>query len=466
MKSAKKTLVELAVLIIVASISLLLLKPRLALWLSNKGVDYYNIGEVDKAVSFFKKSLKVKPDPKVYCNLAGAYREKGMLRESNIEYEQALRLDGDYTQAYFGLAYNYEDEHLYEQAIASLKAAQAHGAQEAQAELEQLGSEYAVFLFNQAIDAYLAGDKNQAEFQLNKGIELKPDFIFAHKMLGDIKFGQYRFREAIVDYQRAIALGLKDATIYNLYNDIGICYMHLEDYTEAARYLRKAHQLEPLNLNILYNFACILRDNKNFTEALEKYRELARIQFNYPNVHNNLADIYKLMGKAEQAEKEYRNEVEVVETELSHQPENIYSLNRLALAYNGLGRYAQAKEIVDRVIAKEPDYAEAYYTRARIYESLGEGKEAVDDLVKAKRLFPRAGFIDNYILRLKTRKAFAQSQELFSNDTLIYLTNGRQIKGRLKNKTEEQVFLDVLVGNSFGTIAIEHKDIRSMERLK
>lgn len=463
---AKKTFIELIILIAVVAISAPMLKSRIATFLNNKAIDYCDIGEIDKAIPFFKKSLKVRPIPRVHCSLANAYRQKGILKEAIDEYKKALQLDPNYLEAYYGLAYSYEEEGLYKEAISYLKKAEALGSLRAEEELKNLRSEYAISLFNEAADFYIEGDKSKAESKLKAAIELEPNFSFAYKLLGDINFSKNLFAEAIANYKQAIELGLDDASIYNLYNDIGISYMRLENYDEALKYLGKAYKLEPTNINILYNLANALRDNRNFNEALEKYKRLTKLKFDYPHVHNDLAGIYISMGKKAEAQKEYKNEMEIAKMELSQNPENVYSLNRLALAYDGFGQYEEARKIIDSVIKKRPDYGEAFYTRARIYENLGEVEKAVRDLEKAKSLFPSTGFIDNYILRLKTKRVVPKDKKSFPDDTIIYLRNGRRIQGRFKEERDNMVFLDVLVGSSFGTIGISREDVKTLKKIR
>ncbi len=466
MKIKKRFFIVLVIFIVVLAVYVPLLKPQIATLLNNKGIAYFDSGEIDKAIPFFKKSLKVRLDAFVCCNLANAYLEKGNLTESIVEYEKALKLDPGCIEAYYGLAYNYEDRKMHKKAMSYLKKAEFLGSYRAKEELEVIRYRCFVSLFNEATDLYIKGDIDKAESKLNELLEFEPNFAFAYKMLGDIKFSKNLFAEAITNYKQAIELGLKEGGVYNLHNDIGICYMRLENYSNAVKYLKKAHWLEPTNLNILYSLASTLRDNKNFDEALEKYRRLVGLKFDYPEVHNNIADIYKSIGKREEAEQEYRNEIEVVKAKLSSNPDDIYSLNGLALAYNGLGEYQEAKRIIDSVIEKNPGYKEAFYTRAKIYENLGEIEKAIKDLGGARTLFAGSGFIDSSVFRLKTKKIIHKGEESFSNDTIIYLRNGRQIQGRLKKETEGRFFFEVLVGDSFGTIAINRKDIESLKKIK
>ncbi|MBN2097393.1 MAG: tetratricopeptide repeat protein, partial [Candidatus Omnitrophica bacterium] len=253
-------------------------------------------------------------------------------------------------------------------------------------------------LFNQAGDLYLQGNKIEAEEKLQKLIGQSPDFALAYKLLGDLKFDARLFKAAIANYEQALELGLGAAAFYNLYNDIGISYMRLEEYAQAVKYLKQALELEPDNLGILYNLACVLRDNGDYPEATARYQELIEQRFDFPNVHNDLGDIYQLSGQEQLAQEQYS--IELANAQLADNPETLENLNRLALAYNGLGQYAQAKEIIGRAIESSLDDGEALYTRARILENLGDNQGAIKDLQKAKQFFSGTKFIDNYIIRL------------------------------------------------------------------
>ena len=160
-----------------------------------------------------------------------------------------------------------------------------------------------------------------------------------------------------------------------------------------------------------------------------------------------------------------KNEIEIAQAQLSRNPDDVDLLNRLALAYNGLGQHLEAKKIINRAIEKNPDFGESFYIRAKIYEQLGQINLAVQDLKKAKGLYLKAGFIDNYLLRLKTSSSIPKDTKSLLCDTIVHLNNGRQIKGKFKTEREGVVFLDVLAGNSFGIIGINRENIRSLEEI-
>ncbi|MFH1245634.1 MAG: tetratricopeptide repeat protein [Candidatus Omnitrophota bacterium] len=461
----KRVPVELIILLVIFIFSLPLLKSRIAIVLNNQGTQYWEKGEPEKAIDFFQYSLRIVPKADVCCNLALAYKEIGRTSEAVAAYMRSLRLLPAYVRAYYGLADIYLGKQMYEDAISCLHQARVYGREEAEINLKNVNLTYAISLFNEAADYYyIKKDTQEALLRLNRSIILEPDFALSYKMRGDIEFKGNLFAEAIEDYKIALDLGLKKVKIYNLYNDIGISYLRLEDNRNAVEYLNKAYLYEPENTNVLYTLACALRDDQKWTEALKRYHELMGIKMDYPNVHNDVAGIYHLLDDEENAIEEYQKEIETAQGCLLQNQDDARCLLRLAGAYNGLGRYAEAKGFADRAIQLDSGYADAFYIRASINENLGRMEEAVNDLSRAKELYPRTKFVDNYILRLKTQRGRPAQASYFLPDTVVHLKNGRKIEGRLQIEDEKRVFLEVLVGVSYGTIGIERDSIMSLQR--
>ncbi len=61
---------------------------------------------------------------------------------------------------------------------------------------------------------------------------------------------------------------------------------------------------------------------------------------------------------------------------LKSEPNDTFLLYGLAMAYATDGDPAKAVETFDRVLANDPDYAAAYYHKAKSLISLGRGAEA------------------------------------------------------------------------------------------
>jgi tetratricopeptide (TPR) repeat protein len=137
----------------------------------NRGLAFYNAGQLEEAIGDYDKTIRLKPD------YASAYNKRGAAREAQGDAEGAIR---DYGLA---IQYVYEDqEHVPYQ--------------------------------NRGMLLYNKGEFEKAIQDFNKALQLKPDsgtVYFrrgrARKALGDLD-------QAIKDYDQALRLRPQDANIY------------------------------------------------------------------------------------------------------------------------------------------------------------------------------------------------------------------------------------------------------------
>lgn len=114
--------------------------------LTNLGVAYYNIGELDKAIAEYQKALELAPnDSDIHSNLAAAYVQKQDFEQALAEYQRAVELNPELSQAYFGLGVinlalgkNDEARTAFENFIKYDDGKDAIATQQAQQYLEQL----------------------------------------------------------------------------------------------------------------------------------------------------------------------------------------------------------------------------------------------------------------------------------------------------------------------------------------
>ncbi len=98
----------------------------------------------------------------------------------------------------------------------------------------------------------------------------------------------------------------------------------------------------------------------DYERALPLFRralELAEAQFGRNNPAlavelNNLAEIYRLLGRYDEAEPLYRRALELDERQLSTRPDaTATTLNNLALLYRATNRYEEAEQLLTRALA-------------------------------------------------------------------------------------------------------------------
>lgn len=98
-----------------------------------------------------------------------------------------------------------------------------------------------------------------------------------------------RYEEAITWFGRAVAY---DSTYTEAYRNLGYCYVEVDRREEAENAYRKAAQLEPTNVNILYVWSSTLTQLKKFDEAIVVLQNILQIDSNSVKAYNRLGDLY------------------------------------------------------------------------------------------------------------------------------------------------------------------------------
>ncbi len=488
-----KKIFELLIIIVLLIVLVFIGKNKLATFYSNQGYDYYESASYDKAIEYFKSSLKLDPlVSTVHYNLAKAYESAGLTGKAEYEYRKAIQLDASFTRGYEALANIYFEQKSYKKAIAVLKEAEASasGPQEMRQLISHVSSEYTAHLINTAMDAFSKGDKPKAYALLNKALKANPTFPFlyhtlgyfyyvdekydkaveklnkaiqidntffpAHQLLGDIYFEERSFNKAVKVYEMAASINRNDAT---LLNNLGLAFMNLENYQEAINILEEAVSLDPQNTNFRYSLASVYRDAGRLKESGAEYIKIINKQFDYPNAHNDLADVYVQESREDEAIREYTAELDSCLVKLQANPNDPLLLNSAARAYNGIGEYDKAKISVKKALAIKPDYRQAYLTLANIQNNLCAFEDSMLALKQAKALSPqRLYFIEKAINNVRGLKFFP--------NTVVYLKNKRRFEGIVKRETKDAIILEIDIGSSVGTVTLPRDDIERIASME
>jgi len=126
---------------------------------------------------------------------------EGKYDEAIVEYNQAIEIDQNFTQAYFGRGLAYFREKQYDSAIASLNMAIVLAPDDAEAYYLR-GSSY-----------YIKRQYNQAILDYTLAIKLDPADVQSFRYRGNAYRDQGQSGQAIADYNRVIELakGTEDA---------------------------------------------------------------------------------------------------------------------------------------------------------------------------------------------------------------------------------------------------------------
>ena len=195
------------------------------------------------------------------------------------------------------------------------------------------------------------------------------------------KLGLYK--EAILDYDKAINLDPNNSAVYN---SRGIAKANLKLYKEAILDYDKAIELDPNNSEDYYNRAIAKDDLGLYKEAILDYD-------NAINLDPNDSDAYYNRGIAKANLKLYKEAILDYDKAIELYPNDSDSYYNRGIEKANLKQYKEAILDYDKAIELDPnDYdSDAYYaycSRGEAKYSLGLYKEAIQDYDNAIELYP------------------------------------------------------------------------------
>ncbi len=492
-----RRLVEILILLAVLAVFVYLAKEKLEAFFYNQGNDYLEHSLYKEAIKSYDNALRINPQSwRAHFGLAEAYRDSRDYDRAAGEYNKVLAIDPLSIKTYQFLAEMYSQEGKHIEALNT--AGRAREKIPDSKEIEQLsrdcchsfisstlnngtelflGGKYkeAISLLEDAIKLcpdsaiaqytlgyyyFFAKDYDKAEASLRRALLLDPKLHYAHRLLSQIYFKKGNFEKEVSFAKEAFVLNNEDAVACN---DLGLALMHLERYAEAIVYLKKAVSLDPRNPDYIYSLGSLYRDNKMFDQAISEYNKLSVLRDDYPNLHNDLADIYANLGDQAQSASEYQKEARYCRQGLKEHPDDPVLLNNYAYALSGLNELDKAKSITETLISSYPRYRQAYLTLSRINEKMDDKASALKALEQAKRLSSGEEFINKEISRVNDLpRAMTWSRP--EGKDYVHLKNGRKIGGKIIRDEPDRVVLEVYLGESRGEVILYRDSIERIEK--
>jgi tetratricopeptide (TPR) repeat protein len=143
----------------------------------------------------------------------------------------------------------------------------------------------------------------EAESNLRKAIELKPQYGDARYNLGYVLIRSGRMEEGARQLLEAIRLEPEN---YMAHNNLGIAYLLQENYPPAVHHLQEALRLKPDFETARNNLGVALKNQGDLDAALREFSEAIRLNPDFAEAYNNLGLTLKEQGKLKEAEENYR----------------------------------------------------------------------------------------------------------------------------------------------------------------
>ena len=260
----------------------------------DRGREYAEQGELDKAVAEFQAAIELEPDnASAHRNLGTVYFRQGKWEEAAAAYEKAIQLKPDFGGAYGDLAGAYAELGRLSEAVAAGEKA------------IELAPDYAMAHNNLGVAYYRQDRVDEAIAELKEAIRLDPDFAMAHKNLGRAYRQQGRLDEAVAELQEAIRL---DPHYADAHFELGMVYCLQDKFDEAIAEWKEVIKIEPDHATAHYNLGLVYRDRGRAEEAIAEFETYLQLRPDAPDRATVEQDIAGLKESAMAAgAEEYRN---------------------------------------------------------------------------------------------------------------------------------------------------------------
>jgi tetratricopeptide (TPR) repeat protein len=252
-----------------------------ACWMAhnNLGLWHEGRGELAAAVGEYEEAIRLKGDfASVHNNLGGLLRTvPGRADEAYTHILEAIRLQPDFPEAHNNLGVWYEDRGNLDLAVAQFQEALHEKPDYATAE-NNLGS----------VLARMPGRLEEAAAHFQEAVRLQPGFAEAHGNLGSAWLGTPgRLDDAIAEFEEAVRLRPGSAEARNgLANALSRKPERLND---AVAQFEEAIRLKPDYAEARNNLGLVLNGQGRAAEAIVQFKEALRLLPDHPEIRFNIA---------------------------------------------------------------------------------------------------------------------------------------------------------------------------------
>jgi len=267
----------------------------------------FNLGDNQGAIADYNEAIRLQPDyADAYNGRGNAKFNLGDYQGAIADYNEAIRLQPDHAYAYNnrGLAkYNSGDNQGaiadYNEAIrlqpdyaiaynnrgsAKYNSGDNQGAIADYNEAIRLQPDHAYTYYNRGLAKYNSGDNQGAIADYNEAIRLKPDYAIAYYSRGLAKYNSGDNQGAIADYNEAIRLKPDYA---DAYNNRGNAKFNLGDYQGAIADYNEAIRLQPDHADAYYSRGNAKFNLGDYQGAIADYNEAIRFSAANTNLGNS-----------------------------------------------------------------------------------------------------------------------------------------------------------------------------------
>jgi protein O-mannosyl-transferase len=281
----------------------------------------------------------------------------------------------------------------------------------------------------------------------NDVIKNYPTTPIAYNKRGTAFLDKGIYREAMADFNRALAFKPDDA---ELYNNRGIAFSQEGDFARAIADYNRSLEIRPGAAIVHYNRGNALRDAGALNDAIKDYSQAIEA------APSNLMAYYQ-RGCTYGEVKSYDRAIMDLSYVLRARPDDKQAAERLAYSRSMKKEFDDRLATFDREV-NQSQSAESYHGRGMLYASKGVFDRALSDLTRALELAPRSPniFLDRgtiYFMRRDLDRAISDYSTALSLDpkaVKVYYNRGLAYfrKGELGKSISDFCTVETMEGPS------------------
>ena len=328
-------------------------------------IELYSSGYIKEALNAVEALIIKHPNESFLFNISGVcYKAIGQLRDAIKNFEKAISIKSDFTDAYYNLGLTFQELNMLEAAVKSYEKAL------------EFQPNYSLVYNNLGIVFKELGQIHDSIISYKKAIAAQPDFTEAHNNLGNALKENGQLNDAVKYYEKAIIL---EPNFADAYNNIGIVLFETGQFDDAIKFYEKALEIEPNYAEVHNNLGNALKKIGQLDEAAKSYKLAIKFEPDYIDAHNNLGAAFFGLHELDDSVKSYQ-------ATLRLEPGFAEAHNNLGITLKELGRLEEAEESYRKAIELKPNYAEAVLRLSSLLDYMNNLDEAILQLEKILKM--------------------------------------------------------------------------------
>jgi tetratricopeptide (TPR) repeat protein len=198
---------------------------------------------------------------------------------------------------------------------------------------------------------------DEAGFHYRECLKVNPDFYMACNGLGDIMLLNGKDDEAIGYYTKSLQINPYQEIVYN---QLGSAYYQKRKIKKAIECFQEALRLKPDYAIVQDNLKTVKIAQSEIESSIAKVKLLLETQQRNPELYTELGDIYRQLGKYDEAIIQYKKAVSI-------EPKFMKAMYGLVLLYSDRQEYIKTLDVLQDMRKIEPENPTIYYNIACMY---------------------------------------------------------------------------------------------------